>query len=340
MKLDNNNGSESSALDGNFFSGDTTKQEDPTSAKQGLADAIMPAAELLKRKILQRPAILGDWMKEGDYGYIFAPRGDGKSWLSMLLGNAIAEGKGLGKWDGASEERRVFYFDAEMNLPDIQSRAKEIGINSKHFYWLQHEEVFRVIKKPLNIADRADQESISELLNDGDVFVIDNLSTATSGIEESSGDDFSDLLKGWLLEMRNRQITVIIVHHAGRNGNMRGTSRREDMAHWIISLRKDTEDDGPTAFVTNFVKCRNCPYDKAPPLRWTIDSSDGKLSYTCELHKGKDAMLNLIRAGVESASDLAEELSVSKGCVSKWAKQLVGENPPKIKIEQRKYIAN
>jgi hypothetical protein len=29
---------------------------------------------------------------------------------------------------------------------------------------------------------------------------------------------------------------VIVVHHAGRNGEMRGTSRREDAAFWVIKL--------------------------------------------------------------------------------------------------------
>jgi len=114
-----------------------------------------------------------------------------------------------------------------------------------------------------------------------------------------------------------------MIHHAGRNGAMRGGSRREDMAHWILSLKDDSEDGGTTAFVTQFVKCRNCPSLDAPPLRWTLATKEGCLSYTCKTHNGPEAMLSMIRDGVGSASDLAKELGVTTGCVSKWAKRLI-----------------
>lgn len=38
-----------------------------------------------------RAPILGDWFKEGDTGFVFAPRGLGKTWLSMGL--ACARGR-------------------------------------------------------------------------------------------------------------------------------------------------------------------------------------------------------------------------------------------------------
>ncbi len=37
----------------------------------------------------------------------------------------------------------------------------------------------------------------------------------------------------WLLDLRRRKIAVVIVHHAGRSGEMRGTSKREDNVFWI-----------------------------------------------------------------------------------------------------------
>jgi hypothetical protein len=32
------------------------------------------------------------------------------------------------------------------------------------------------------------------------------------------------------LELQRAKISVVIIHHAGRSGNMRGTSKREDAA--------------------------------------------------------------------------------------------------------------
>ena len=78
--------------------------------------------------------------------------------------------------------------------------------------------------------------------------VLDNLSCLCSGMEENKGDDWERILH-WLLTLRRLKIAVLIVHHAGRNGQMRGTSRREDAAFWVLKLEY-TENDksGPGAW--------------------------------------------------------------------------------------------
>jgi hypothetical protein len=253
----------------------------------------------------------------------------------MLIGNAVATGTNLGEWPPGEGPRRVVYFDAEMNLPDVQARAKLIGIDSQNFQWLQNELVFDYLRRGLNIAETSDQAAISEMLNDGDVLIIDNLSTAASGMAENDNDAF-DIVKDWLLELRGRKITVIIVHHAGRNGQMRGASRREDMAHWIISLKDSSGDGEKKAWITSFQKCRNCQATEAPSLRWTIETQGEELHWTCEKHSGPEALLALIRDGIASATELAEELGVTAGCVSKWAAKLMKQSL--IKKNGREYV--
>lgn len=313
---------------------ENTVNEGAGGKRSSLRDSLITSSDLVARDLLPRPKILGAWMKEGDLGYVFAPRGHGKTWLAMLIGNAIADRQALGEWSAGEINRRVVYFDAEMNLPDVQERAKLIGIRSTTFEWLQNELVFEKLRRNLNIAEAVDQDAISEMLEDGDVFIIDNLSTAASGMAENDNDAF-DQIKDWLLALRGRKITVIIVHHAGRNGLMRGASRREDMAHWIISLKDDSGDGEAKAWVTDFKKCRNCQAMEAPSLRWTMHTRDGSLTYTCEKHSGPEAMFALIRDGVESAKELAEEMGVTAGCVSKWAKKL--QIAGRITIKERKY---
>lgn len=317
-----------------FSINEDTINEGAGVKKFSLRDTLITSKDLVSRNLPARPKILGEWMREGDLGYVFAPRGHGKTWLTMLIGNAVAENKTLGEWTAGERIRRVVYFDAEMNLPDVQARAKLIGIDSTAFAWLQNEVVFERLRRGLNIAEAVDQAAILEMLDDGDVFIIDNLSTAASGMAENDNDAFDDI-KRWLLELRGRKITVLIVHHAGRNGQMRGASRREDMAHWIISLKDDSGDGAMKSWVTHFQKCRNCQATEAPSLRWTIKTNDESLTYTCEKHSGPEAMFALIRDGVEKASDLAEEMGVTTGCISKWAKKLAVDG--RIKINNRKY---
>lgn len=284
--------------------------------------ALITASDLRALSLPERPKLLGNWMREGDLGYLFAPRGAGKSWLAMFIGNAIVEQAPLGEWDAPSGARPVYYFDAEMNLPDLRERLEKIGIINAGFSLLSNELLFAHDQPPVNIANPLHQAALSGLLPDGAVFVIDNLSTSQTGMKENDNDDF-DAIRSWLLSLRHRHITVLIVHHAGRNGEMRGGSRREDMAHWIIKL-KDATDEGANvkAFTTSFSKCRNCRPSEAPPLKWTLTDSGGRITITCTQHNGPDALLAHIQDGVGSASELAELLGIAKGTVSKWAKKL------------------
>lgn len=285
----------------------------------------------------QRPRLLGGWLKEGDLGYLFAPRGAGKSWMAMLIGKAIAEGVPLGEWAAGERSRPVFYFDAEMNLADVQERSRKLDINSENFQWLSNEQLFKEKGEGVNIASPTHQAGLSAMLSGGSLFIIDNLSTAQLGMAENDNDSF-DAIRDWLLGLRHRRITVMIVHHAGRNGAMRGSSRREDMAHWIISLKDASDDDGHVkAFTTSFSKLRNCQGRDAPPLKWILKDDSERFTITCKTHNGVDALLAHIRDGVGSASELAILLNVETGTVSKWAKKLMDAG--QIKKVSRMYHA-
>ncbi len=226
-----------------------------------------------------RPAVLGGWLKQGDLGYLYAPRGAGKSWMAMLIGRAVASGTALGDWAAGESALPVHYFDAEMNLPDVKARLSSLDLYLTNFHLISNEILFQAHGCGVNIAAPDYQAALSQYLPDGCLFIIDNLSTSQLGMAENDNDAF-DAIRDWLLGMRHRAITVLIVHHAGRNGMMRGGSRREDMAHWILSLKEASEPGKPahrTAFSTEFVKCRNCTSDQASPLLWTLDTSTRQL---------------------------------------------------------------
>lgn len=309
--------------------------ERPLSAVLGAA--ILSARQLSSMAIPKRPLLLGLWLREGDIGFIFAPRGAGKTWKAMLIGNAIAEGTKLGEWTAGDGPRNVLYVDGEMALSDTQSRELVIGIESDNFRWLHHEHLFNAEEKTLNIASVECQNAIGELLEPGDVLILDNLSALCRGIEENKNDGWEVMLV-WLLALRRRKITVILVHHAGRNGEMRGASRREDAADWVLRLTDDTGDDNERekAITSTFTKCRGCSPKDAMPLRWTLSITADSLRYTCKAHVGPDALESLVLAGVESAGDCADALKVSTGTVSKWATSLAKEG--RIRKSGRSYL--
>ena len=299
--------------------------------------AVLTAPQLLALNVPKRPALLGAWLREADIGFIFAARGVGKTWIAMLIANAVVECEKLGEWIAGEAPRRVLYVDGEMSLADSQARTVAIGIDAPGFRWLHHQQLFDAKTETLNIASGLCQQAISALLESGDVLVLDNLSALARGVSENDNDAWEALLP-WLLALRRRKVTVIVIHHAGRNGEMRGASRREDAADWVLRLRDDTADDDARekAIVSTFTKCRGCEPKMAMPLRWTWEIRDGSLRYDCKAHSGADALAALVLGGIEKPSELAEMLSVATGTVSKWAKKL--EKAGRITIAGRKYL--
>ncbi len=120
------------------------------------------------------------------------------------------------------------------------------------------EALFHLTGKVLNLADRATQDALTaRMLADGaSVVILDNLSCLFSGVKENEADAWEGVLP-WLLTLRRNRIAVIIVAHAGRNKEMRGTSRREDAAFWVIRLDEIEGDAREGArFLSRFTKDR------------------------------------------------------------------------------------
>jgi hypothetical protein len=119
---------------------------------------------------------------------------------------------------------------------------------------------------------------------------------------------------------------VVFVAHAGRNGFMRGTSRREDAAFWMIQLTeaKDAgEIQNGAKFVARFMKNRNSTEQECPPLEWHFwkPKDEAKAHVSWKRLSTLDIFRQWVEDGLTSASDIASEMGLSKGQVSKLAKQ-------------------
>lgn len=189
-----------------------------------------------------KPPIIGDWLLEGDIGFVFAKRGVGKTWFGMDLAKSIATSESFGPWE-THGSRRVLYVDGEVSAAGVQQRNNALSIDSTNFVHLNHELLFEMEQKTMDIADPEQQRAFLLLCNlhGIKVVILDNLSCLAPMCDENNGVDWSSQLLNWVLAMRRNGITLIFIQHAGRSGEMRGHSRREDPANWIIRLRKDRE---------------------------------------------------------------------------------------------------
>lgn len=306
--------------------------------REALHACAVGGAEFLAMDIPERPRLVGDWFREGDLGFIFAPRGVGKTWFAHLLVACLTAGRDLDQWT-VSSEARVCLLDGEMPPGDVQERLKLLEVNGENLVILSHQFLFDQAERSFQIGDAEQRAALLEfcVARQIQVLVIDNLSSV-SNISENDNDEWP-AIGDWLLDFRRKGIAVIVVHHAGRNGQMRGGSRREDPAFWIIRLddsRERTDTDAGARFVTTFVKNRNAPQWPMPTDWHLAEDAEGKLRIETEAADNAALVLQAIRDALDTCSDIAEFLGVSKGTVSKAAKRL--ESNGQIRIEGRKYF--
>jgi len=213
-----------------------TDQETPLIDK--IRQGVCSAKDLLTMAVKPRAKLLDQWFCEGDLGLIFAPRGVGKTWFVMAMSTAIVQGSAFGPWQ-ASSKFPVLIIDGEMPCELTKQRTQGLQPGNENLLFLNHEILFDRSGISLNLATQQTQEAITAICIETGikVLVLDNLSTLFSGMKENESDSWERVLK-WLLDLRRKKIAIIIIHHSGRNKEMRGTSRREDSRFGLFASTK------------------------------------------------------------------------------------------------------
>jgi DNA-binding MarR family transcriptional regulator len=292
-----------------------------------LTEAIVTSSELHDLQLTPRKKLLGDWFCEGDLGFIFAFRGVGKTWLALAIAQALSAGGKLGDWR-AHECVTVLYVDGEMPPDLMRSRCEGLDASNVNLQFLNHEILFERTGRVLNVTNREVQQAITQrcIATGAKVIVLDNLSTLASGMKENEADSW-ELVNNWLLDLRRRKIAVVIVHHAGRSGEMRGTSKREDNVFWIIALddgKKDADDKRGARFISHFTKPSRNTQEEVPAYEWHfVTEANGEVSISCKQAQSIEVFRRLIEDGVTECAQIAQEMKVSPATVSRFAKKAI-----------------
>lgn len=179
----------------------------------------------------------------------------------------------------------------------------------------------------LNLADPKQQEAINSHLDGVEFLVLDNLSTLVNGGAENDAESWISM-QAWLLQLRRRGVTVLVVHHAGRGGNARGTSKREDVLDTVIQLKHPEDyDPGEGAhFEVHLTKAREVFGEDALAFEAKLElDEDGAARWVCTDLKSEDSedvqkVLELSQAG-KSTREIGKELSMSKSRVDRLLKK-------------------
>lgn len=292
---------------------------------------ILTGGEFLRLELPPRPWIIEPIIPGRGLAMLYAPRGLGKTWLAMTIGVTAAAGGELFEWK-APRPVRVLYVDGEMQAEVMQNRLASIiagaprtpAEDNLHLLSADlHETGLPDLRDPL--AQEAIEEACSRLLIE--LLVLDNLSSLCRSGRENEADSWQPV-QDFLLRLRRRGVSVLLVHHAGKGGQQRGTSRREDVLDTVIALRRpvDYEAAEGARFEVHVEKSRTCAGEMLAPFELRLEERNGAAIWTrrsledAELRRVAD----LLEQGLKHR-DIAGELGIALGKVAKLARRAEAE---------------
>jgi putative DNA primase/helicase len=240
-------------------------------------------AAFLEMKLPPRRLMLAPWLSEKAIVMVYSPRGVGKTLLALSVGYAVASGSAFLQWTAAAP-RRVLYVDGEMPAGEMQHRLAAIvaGVEAEAVA-----DYFRMLSADASadglpdLATREGQRALDEAIGDAELIVLDNISTLVRAGKENEAESWATV-QDWALAHRRAGRSMLFVHHAGKGGGQRGTSKREDVLDTVIALRRppDYRADQGARFEVHFEKARGFHGADAQPFEARYEVRDGAAMWT------------------------------------------------------------
>jgi DNA-binding CsgD family transcriptional regulator len=281
----------------------------------------LDAHALAQMQFKMREVILDPWLHTQDLCMVFAARGIGKTHFALSVAYAVATGTKFGKWQ-ARRKARVLYLDGElpgavmqgrllMHCPDVEPEPGHLRVFTP--------DLLPEGRALPDLSTYEGQAQVDEMVGDAEVIIVDNLSAWARSGRENEAESWLPVAD-WILSLRRRGIAVILVHHAGKGGQQRGTSKREDLLDVVIGLSRPTDyqPSQGAVFVAEFTKARNLSGDDADSIELRLGGDDDRAVWTWRTVEAStyERVVGLAKEGL-TPSETATELEINKSTVSR-----------------------
>jgi len=287
--------------------------------------AALDLYDLSEHQFKERELLLKPWLHSQDLTMIHAGRGIGKTHLAIAIMYAVATGGTFAGWV-APKPTKVLYLDGELPGRVLQNRL------SMHLPVEEPQRGFvRVFTPDLlpdgvglpDLSTPEGQDIVEAMIEeDTGLLIVDNLSAWCRTGRENDGESWNPIAT-WILQLRRRGIAVLMIHHSGKNGEQRGTSKKEDLLDAVIKLKRPVEYDPKNGaiFVLEFTKARNLSGDAAQSLELTLTGDENQAEWLCRTVE-QSTFARVVALSKEGMGqiDIAEELQINKSTVSRHLK--------------------
>ncbi|MFZ4762258.1 MAG: AAA family ATPase [Alphaproteobacteria bacterium] len=299
--------------DSNPYYSEEAKQNaaSPTKVK------IISLGDFLQKEFPPRRNLIEPFLPEAGLAMVYAERGIGKTWFSLSLAYAVASGGSFLKWH-APEARKVLLLDGEMPANILQERLKIIVDNAQHEATI---DALAIITPDLqefgtmpDLATKEGQQSVAQYVQEADLIIVDNISTLCRTGKENDSESWI-IVQEWALQLRAQGKAVLFIHHAGKNGGQRGSSKKEDVLDTVISLKKppDYENEG-ARFEIHFEKHRGFYGEDAQPFEASL--TDGQWTYK-PIDNVRDEQVRRLNQEGYTYRQIAEKVGLGKSTVER-----------------------
>ena len=292
---------------------------------------ILPADEFYKIDVPEKQELLFPWLKEDSINLISGWRGCGKTWLALAILDAVSRNSNFGPWE-CKKSVPCLFLDGEMTIRDDRDRIENLKLYSDRenpllFYSDAYANLMGLHRASLVDIDwRKDMEEIL-ISRDVKLWVVDNISSLTPGLDENAKQDW-DIINQWLLKLRFCGISTILLHHVSKDGRQRGTSAREDNLDTSIMLKAPhgyVPEDGARfilQFGKNRVDTQNLNLLSDQEFKLTLDENKNHIwTYGNIKAKTKDEILILLDQGLSQA-EIENTYGIDKGYIRRFTTQL------------------
>lgn len=302
------------------------------SDRVGVSESHLKVADLhdfMATELPARNTIMSPWMMTQSLNMIHGWRGTGKTHMSLGVFFAVGTGGSFLNWKG-DKPRKALLIDGEMPAPALQERLAAIiasaGIEPIPGYLSILTPDLQSGAMP-DLASYDGQEAVSEIVEKvgAELIIVDNLSCLVRGAGRENDAESWQSVSEWALLQRQRGRSALFIHHSGKNGQQRGTSKREDLLDVVISLRRPPDYDPASGacFEIHFEKARHLSGDNVAPIeaQLTTDAA-GLCAWTWRpvADSTIDRVVGLANEGL-SQVEIANELDINRSTVSRaWRK--------------------